>query len=71
MSNLTGPPAAAVVAIPVAAADPFTVPPLSDALDALEPCVDKATMEIPLHGTAVRDNGGGHYNHDPFDLATR
>ncbi|HOU54078.1 MAG TPA: superoxide dismutase [Myxococcota bacterium] len=101
VNNLSGPLAAAVVAIPAAAAaDPFALPPLPYAFDALEPYVDKATMEIhhgrhhkayvdnlnaavrsqglegrdllsllrevSKHGPAVRNNGGGHYNHDLF-----
>ena len=85
---------------------PFTVPPLPYAFDALEPHIDKMTMEIhhdkhhaayvtnvnkalesapDLAGktveellanncaivpenirTAVRNNGGGHYNHSMF-----
>ena len=85
---------------------PFTLPPLPYAPDALEPHIDRATMEIhhgKHHGTyvtnlnkalesapdlankpieellknnlagvpenirtAVRNNGGGHYNHDMF-----
>ena len=85
---------------------PFSLPPLPYAPDALEPHIDRATMEIH-HGkhhnayvtnlnkalesapdlqnksieellanncaaapenirTAVRNNGGGHYNHDMF-----
>ncbi|MBI2680548.1 MAG: superoxide dismutase [Candidatus Solibacter usitatus] len=85
---------------------PFTLPPLPYAVDALEPTIDKMTMEIH-HGkhhnayvtnlnkalesapalagksieellanncaivpenirTAVRNNGGGHYNHSMF-----
>src|SRR6202051_4171296 len=84
----------------------FTVPPLPYAFDALEPSIDKQTMEIhhdKHHGayvtnlnkalesapdlgsktieellanncaivpeairTAVRNNGGGHYNHSMF-----
>lgn len=85
----------------VALAQPFTLAPLPYSFDALEPHVDKQTMEIH-HGrhhkgyvdnlnaqvksfpeleklsleqiqasvskfnTAVRNNGGGHYNHDLF-----
>jgi superoxide dismutase, Fe-Mn family len=85
----------------VAAAQPFTLEPLPYASDALEPHIDKMTMEIH-HGMhhrayvnnlnaqvqnfpqldgmsledmmaqmssfnmAVRNNGGGHYNHDLF-----
>lgn len=79
---------------------PFTLPPLPYAPDALEPNIDKLTMEIhhdkhhaayvknlndALNGTtlaslpleeilakvtekeaAVRNNGGGHYNHSLF-----
>jgi Fe-Mn family superoxide dismutase len=85
---------------------PFTVPPLPYAFDALEPHIDKMTMEIhhdkhhaayvtnvnkalesapnlankPIEEllanncaavpenirTAVRNNGGGHYNHSMF-----
>ena len=79
---------------------PFTLPPLPYATDALEPHIDKLTMEIhhgkhhqayvdnlnkALNGTtlaslgledilakvtakeaAVRNNGGGHYNHSLF-----
>ncbi|MCU0353616.1 MAG: superoxide dismutase [Cytophagales bacterium] len=78
----------------------FTLPALPYALDALEPHIDKATMEIhhgrhhkayvdnlnkavagtPMekmslfellkdvskHPVAVRNNGGGHYNHSMF-----
>ncbi|MDO3380093.1 superoxide dismutase [Geoalkalibacter halelectricus] len=84
-----------------AAAKPFTLDPLPYASDALEPYIDKMTMEIHhgLHhqayinnlnaqvqnfpqlegmaleemmakistfNMAVRNNGGGHYNHDLF-----
>ncbi len=84
-----------------ALAEPFTLPPLPYASDALEPYIDKQTMEIHhgLHhqgyvnnlnaqfkthpeldglsleqimarissfSPAVRNNGGGHYNHDLF-----
>lgn len=84
-----------------ALAAPFTLPPLPYASDALEPYIDKQTMEIHhgLHhqgyvnnlnaqfkthpeleglsleqimtkissfNPAVRNNGGGHYNHDLF-----
>lgn len=79
---------------------PFTLPALSYATDALEPYIDKMTMEIhhdkhhaayvknlndalkgsPLAGqnleqilakvtakeAAIRNNGGGHYNHSLF-----
>lgn len=79
---------------------PFTLPALSYATDALEPYIDKMTMEIhhdkhhaayvknlndalngsPLTGqnleqilakvtakeAAIRNNGGGHYNHSLF-----
>lgn len=85
----------------VAVAQPFTLDPLPYPSDALEPYIDKMTMEIhhALHhggqvnglnaqvqnfpqlaemsieeimaqvstfNTAVRNNGGGHYNHDLF-----
>jgi len=85
----------------VAVAQPFTLDPLPYASDALEPYIDKMTMEIHhgLHhggqvnglnaqvqnfpqlegmsiedimaqvssfNMAVRNNGGGHYNHDLF-----
>lgn len=85
----------------VAVAQPFTLDPLPYAYDALEPYIDRLTMEIhhgrhhrayvnnlnaqvenfpQLEGMsledmmaqmsnfnkAVRDNGGGHYNHDLF-----
>jgi Fe-Mn family superoxide dismutase len=89
------------VLVPLAMANPFTLAPLPYASDALEPAIDKETMEIH-HGkhhqayvnnlnaqvanypqlagmgleemmakmstfnTAVRNNGGGHYNHDLF-----
>lgn len=79
---------------------PFTLPALSYATDALEPYIDKMTMEIhhdkhhaayvknlndalkgsPMEGleleqilakvtakeAAIRNNGGGHYNHSLF-----
>ena len=58
---------------------PFALPPLPYAYDALEPYVDEATMhfhhdkhltkleELPDGlRTAVRNNGGGVYNHDLF-----
>jgi Fe-Mn family superoxide dismutase len=101
MKTIAGTLAAAVVASPVASsAEPFALPPLPYAFDALEPYVDKATMEIhhgrhhkayvdnlnaavlaqklegldlpallrdvSKHGPAVRNNGGGHYNHELF-----
>ncbi|WP_305047018.1 superoxide dismutase [Geoalkalibacter sp.] len=89
------------VAVSGAFAQPFTLPALPYASDALEPYIDKMTMEIhhgmhhqayvnnlnaqvknfpELEGmslesmmaristfnAAVRNNGGGHYNHDLF-----
>ncbi len=87
--------------VPMLASAQFTLAPLPYAADALEPHIDKLTMEIH-HGrhhnayvnnlnaqiktypelagmsleamqgqmskfnTAVRNNGGGHYNHDLF-----
>jgi len=81
-------------------AEPFTLPPLPYAYDALEPHIDARTMEIhhdkhhagyvanlnkaiaatpalanksleelvtnPDATTAIRNNGGGHYNHSLF-----
>ncbi len=84
-----------------ALAEPHTLPPLPYPTDALEPFIDKTTMEIhhdrhhkayvdnlnkaladkpdlakldleslmkemSKHGDAIRNNGGGHYNHDLF-----
>ncbi len=93
--------AAAVFCLPALASAQFTLAPLPYAADALEPHIDKMTMEIH-HGRhhaayvnnlnaqlktypelagmsleamlgqitkfnpAVRNNGGGHYNHDLF-----
>jgi len=93
--------AVAAVCIPALAGAQFTLAPLPYAADALEPHIDKMTMEIH-HGRhhaayvnnlnaqlktfpelagltleammgqitkfnmAVRNNGGGHYNHDLF-----
>lgn len=89
------------LSVTAALAAPFTLPPLPYAGDALEPYIDKQTMEIHhgLHhqgyvnnlnaqfkthpeleglsleqimakissfNPAVRNNGGGHYNHDLF-----
>jgi Fe-Mn family superoxide dismutase len=89
-----------VLAAPPAPA-PYTLPPLPYATDALEPAIDKATMEthhgkhhkayvdnlnaaveanpelakltlpeilrdVSKYGPAVRNNGGGHFNHDLF-----
>lgn len=92
---------AAATLVPTLALAQFSLAPLPYAADALEPHIDKATMEIH-HGrhhaayvnnlnaqakalpelaglsleamqrqmskfnTAVRNNGGGHYNHDLF-----
>lgn len=91
----------AIVAAPaVVSAQPFSLAELPYATDALEPFIDKATMEVHYgrhhrgyvdnlnkavqdlgkpaadiealladvskHGAAVRNNGGGHYNHDLF-----
>ncbi len=101
MNTITNTLAAAIVATPVAAvAQPFALPSLPYAHEALEPFIDKATMEIhhgrhhkayvdnlnaavvaqglggigleallaevSKHGAAVRNNGGGHWNHDLF-----
>src|SRR5699024_9628189 len=54
----------------------FELPKLPYAYDALEPHIDKETMEIhhtKHHNTyvtklndAVQNNGGGHYNHSLF-----
>jgi Fe-Mn family superoxide dismutase len=84
-----------------ALAEPHSLPPLPFPPDALEPFIDKTTMEIhhgrhhkayvdnlnkaladkpdlvkldleslmkemSKHGDAIRNNGGGHYNHDLF-----
>lgn len=103
MNTITNTLAAAIVATPVAAvAQPFALPSLPYAHEALEPFIDKATMEIhhgrhhkayvdnlnaavvaqglggigleallaevSKHGAAVRNNGGGHWNHDLFWL---
>ena len=93
--------AIAAACLPALAAAQFTLAPLPYPADALEPHIDKTTMEIH-HGrhhnayvtnlnaqvktfpelaslsleamqgqmskfnTAVRNNGGGHYNHDLF-----
>ena len=103
MKRLTLTAATVVIALsmPFAAAAQFTLPPLPYAADALEPYIDRMTMEIhhgrhhaayvnnlnaevknapelahvsieALQGqiskfnAAVRNNGGGHYNHDLF-----
>lgn len=93
--------ALAAALLPSLAFAQFTLPPLPYAADALEPVIDKTTMEIhhgrhhaayvnnlnaqiktypeldaisleALQGkigqynAAVRNNGGGHYNHDLF-----
>lgn len=89
------------ILVPLAMADAFTLAPLPYANDALEPAIDKETMQIhhdkhhqayvtnlnaqvatypelstlslekmmasmSKYNAAVRNNGGGHYNHDLF-----
>ena len=89
------------ILVPLAMADAFTLGPLPYANDALEPAIDKETMQIhhdkhhqayvtnlnaqvatypelstlslekmmasmSKYNAAVRNNGGGHYNHDLF-----
>ncbi|WP_294877110.1 MULTISPECIES: superoxide dismutase [unclassified Sulfurospirillum] len=89
------------ILVPFAMADAFTLAPLPYANDALEPAIDKETMQIhhdkhhqayvtnlnaqvatypelstlslekimasmSKYNAAVRNNGGGHYNHDLF-----
>ncbi len=100
MSSITSTLAAAVVAAPIAATQPFVLPEMPYAYDALEPHIDAKTMEIhhtrhhkayvdnanaaleaqgvtgktlgqilaevSKYGAAVRNNGGGHYNHSLF-----
>ncbi len=100
MSSITSTLAAAVVAVPITAAQPFVLPEMPYAYDALEPHIDAKTMEIhhtrhhkayvdnanaaleaqgvtgktlgqilaevSKYGAAVRNNGGGHYNHSLF-----
>lgn len=93
--------ALAATLLPSLAFAQFTLPPLPYAADALEPVIDKTTMEIhhdrhhaayvnnlnaqiksypeldhlsldalqgkiSQYNAAVRNNGGGHYNHDLF-----
>ena len=93
--------ALAAVLLPSLAFAQFSLPPLPYAADALEPVIDKTTMEIhhdrhhaayvnnlnaqiksypeldhlsldalqgkiSQYNVAVRNNGGGHYNHDLF-----
>ena len=93
--------ALAAALLPSLAFAQFTLPPLPYAADALEPVIDKTTMEIhhdrhhaayvnnlnaqiksypeldaislealqgkiSQYNAAVRNNGGGHYNHDLF-----
>jgi Fe-Mn family superoxide dismutase len=92
---------AVLATLPALAAAQFSLPPLPYATDALEPHIDRATMEIhhgrhhkayvdnlnaqakinpelaslsledlqariSRYNTAIRNNGGGHYNHDLF-----
>lgn len=89
------------IIVPFAMANPFTLPTLPYAFDALEPSIDKETMQIhhgkhhqayitnlnaqvqtypelasmslekimaniSKYNPAVRNNGGGHYNHALF-----
>ena len=89
------------VIVPFAMANSFTLPALPYSVDALEPAIDKETMQIhhtkhhqayvtnlnaqvqtypelsslslekimanmSKYNPAVRNNGGGHYNHDLF-----